>query len=745
MYALDFSRMFPPDLAQDHLPGGVFYQLFRPEFVRKYYKPLCSDSWTSFMARSESAESIRDIKEAHGKLMEITADFGKQLAASERPQVNLEEASVKLVNLMHMNGINMRYLGQVWLACEESPYWRLVVLLEMIVRRLKRKLSRRLRTAVLSQTSGVSACVATALKFLNVVFGESDQSTDFWQMKIRTSVLEYFFHGHHGEYESGDGVGAATISWKASVVNSEHGRVLSGDVRAQLLSLLCVKTGLRLGELTRDALKNNPLVMRVEMPFDDADLEDLGVSVTYLPIASFSGAKLKRLTAMQCSRRGKAYELNLQASRLYMQALRMNPADPQLLRNCAETEALLGNNAKADEFFRLAMSVDPKDEGTAFKYAIFYDSSLQLGLAEKWYLRALDCFQKPSHRVPVMMATYADFLLTERRNVPLAQSLYELVLAKHPTHVQTAHNLAVLLFETDKERSKALFKIALDNAEDDSRVALISRSCASFHMAIDDVAAGMRFYQRYKELKHLVSDHPPSLYHATRSIFGPEMNEIREIIGSQNQFKVRHLFWDELDEDESGRNSGRGLQSSSSPSASSTAKLLHRLQRSVQRLFQRLQVPCSSEISYISVPGEQIPVWVFDEMDREAFVDEYCGIDAAIGVVVGYQDGDGYRCFEEELAGTIVASSVPLEETTGWSSIFRVKGFAKTLHELQSHRAMLNVRRRAYLRLWSGVESRFEEEDEEDESAHGNMGGSGGKGMALRRSMPARTQKKNAF
>lgn len=53
--------------------------------------------------------------------------------------------------------------------------------------------------------------------------------------------------------------------------------------------------------------------------------------------------------------------------------------------------------------------------------------------------------------------------------------------------VQTAHNLAVLLFETNIPRAKQLFRTALDHAEDDSRLALISRSCASFYLAIQEV------------------------------------------------------------------------------------------------------------------------------------------------------------------------------------------------------------------------------------------------------------------
>jgi hypothetical protein len=408
----------------------------------------------------------------------------------------------------------------------------------------------------------------------------------------------------------------------------------------------------------------------------------------------------------------------MQASRLYMQALRMNPADAQLLRNCAEVEAALGNNVRADEFFRLAMAVDPSDEGTAFKYAIFFDNSLQLHMAETWYLKALMALKKPSHRLPVFLTTYADFLLTERRNVVLAQSVYEMVLEKHPNHVQAAHNLAVLLFETNVTRSKALFKIALDNAEDDSRLALISRSCASFYLAIQEMQQGMHFYQRYKELRGLVSDHPPSLYHATRSIFGPEMNEIREILGPANQFKVRHLFWDEMDEEDSSRTGRR------------TALLKTRLQRNVMRLFQRLQVPCSSEISYITVAGTQTPSWEFEQLDRFAWAAENAGQEAQIGIVLGYQDGDGFQWFEEELQGVIVAQTACEESHGGWDSFFRVKGFGKTLQELDQHRAMLNVRRRAYLRMWTAVADSFDEHDEE------TAGEWSGSGPALRRSAP---------
>lgn len=694
IYALDFSRMFPPDIPSDDFPGGVFYQLLRPEFVRNYPKQLCSDSYTSFIDTQESGAAIREIKEAHAFLMNIVAQFGAGLE-SERPQTDLLSASEKVVNLMHMKGINCRYLGKVW-KHTTSPYWRLVLKVEMACRCLKKRLNKRLRKAVLQRVGrGVSACIAAALTFLNVVFGDSAASSAFWEKKILPDVVSYFFHRYPE-----DAPGLAT-TFKDELFAPDQSRLLMGDVRCQMLLLLCQKTGLRLGSLTRETLRTNPKMIRVESPFDDADLHELGVSVTYLPVASFSGAKLKRIMAMETDRRGKAYELNMQASKLYMQALRMNPADPQLLRNCAEVEAALGNYLRADEFFRSAMLVDPSDEGTAFKYAIFCDHSMQLNLAETWYLKALRTLKKNSHRVAVMMTTYADFLLTERRNVDLARRLYELVLAKNPTHVQTAHNLAVLLYDSDIFRAKELFKVALDNAEDDSRVALICRSSASFYFSIREIPTGLFFYQKYKDLKHLISEHPPSLYHATRSIYGPEMDEIREILGPANQFKVRHVFWDEIDDEET------------EPESESKPK--DRLKRSVKRLFDRLQVPCSSEISYICVANKMTAAWEFDALgrDRIKWAETWKGQPAQIGIVLGFQDGNGFQCFEETLEGTIVPCK-EAEDFTGWDPFFKVKGFKKTLAELNQHIALLNVRRRAYLRMWTTVSEAFETAEDLD-------------------------------
>jgi hypothetical protein len=46
LYALDFSRLFPPEaVSKGHGPNSYLYCLLRPEFVLSYPKPLCSDAY----------------------------------------------------------------------------------------------------------------------------------------------------------------------------------------------------------------------------------------------------------------------------------------------------------------------------------------------------------------------------------------------------------------------------------------------------------------------------------------------------------------------------------------------------------------------------------------------------------------------------------------------------------------------------------------------------------------------------
>ena len=48
LYVLDFQRLMPPEWPTDKGSSQHLFKLLRPEFVRKYSKPLSSDAGTSF-------------------------------------------------------------------------------------------------------------------------------------------------------------------------------------------------------------------------------------------------------------------------------------------------------------------------------------------------------------------------------------------------------------------------------------------------------------------------------------------------------------------------------------------------------------------------------------------------------------------------------------------------------------------------------------------------------------------------
>jgi hypothetical protein len=49
-YLLDMSRIFPPCAPNLKFKHSHLYQLFRPEFVKNYRTPLCSDGFSGFLS-----------------------------------------------------------------------------------------------------------------------------------------------------------------------------------------------------------------------------------------------------------------------------------------------------------------------------------------------------------------------------------------------------------------------------------------------------------------------------------------------------------------------------------------------------------------------------------------------------------------------------------------------------------------------------------------------------------------------
>lgn len=72
-YILDTARVMPPEYPSSKVPRSIFYYNLRPEFVTKFYKPLCADGLSGFLKWDPNRNQLNDdIKEATDYLLKVT-------------------------------------------------------------------------------------------------------------------------------------------------------------------------------------------------------------------------------------------------------------------------------------------------------------------------------------------------------------------------------------------------------------------------------------------------------------------------------------------------------------------------------------------------------------------------------------------------------------------------------------------------------------------------------------------------
>jgi hypothetical protein len=110
-YLLDFSRSFPCAFKSNPSSTDrfwMYYHLFRAEFLVKWNKPLCADSFSPFMSRQDEDDLTKqDVIQATRHLQTSTV---KTVAHT----LTVSEMRFETVGrLFHRSGLNMRYLGLV--------------------------------------------------------------------------------------------------------------------------------------------------------------------------------------------------------------------------------------------------------------------------------------------------------------------------------------------------------------------------------------------------------------------------------------------------------------------------------------------------------------------------------------------------------------------------------------------------------------------------------------------------------
>ena len=184
-YVVDLHRLLPPEAPTRKNSTEFLYRLLRPEFVRSYPKPLSSDAFSKFetVDATEHNEELRAATELL-KTRHIPK-LGRYLDSLEGPNAD----NLRLPELLHRRGINLRHLGLVR-ASTSSAKIRKALLLEMVARSLKNDLNGILRKAtVTNRLPSNGPYKAAIVNFLNLVLSDSPV---FWTTHIKQLLEEYY-------------------------------------------------------------------------------------------------------------------------------------------------------------------------------------------------------------------------------------------------------------------------------------------------------------------------------------------------------------------------------------------------------------------------------------------------------------------------------------------------------------------------------------------------------------------------
>lgn len=185
-YVIDLARLFPPETpesfarplvsgetnettvpAEGAISRSFLYRLLRPELVRRNKVPLSSDAFTLF-GKDGHEEHDREAREATQWLRDsIIPEFSAKLLASTLPgsprrQMAAEATVEWLLDNIHRNGINFRYLAAIRKECVgKDSFWARLILTEIIARTLKSRLRASMRDVSSSSDLSCSKLVAS--------------------------------------------------------------------------------------------------------------------------------------------------------------------------------------------------------------------------------------------------------------------------------------------------------------------------------------------------------------------------------------------------------------------------------------------------------------------------------------------------------------------------------------------------------------------------------------------------------
>ncbi|KAL6059841.1 Clu domain-containing protein [Balamuthia mandrillaris] len=404
-YLLDFSRVFPPEFPKPGVQMAHLFRLLRPEFVREWPKPLCSDAFSGFIKHFDMEQHNEEIKAATRHLISVVipsyADILSIMIKEARQKTDgLENFS--LTEALHSKGINIRYLGMLRRYMTDIDC-KTLLLVEMCARIVKTNLRLRLRERMRELKLPLEEPYhRLVIDYLNLIIGHSDHSEEYWTKNLKISLMRKFELALTPE-EAAENFPLKSILDSFSDASMDGKLLLFNRVQK-----LC---GLKFSRrvIKEFSTNKNFWSTRGEQPLDYTDMEEMGLRVKHMNIISHAQGMSLYLKGnmLFASNPINAERFFKRATEKFEEVLSVEPNNSDVLCYCAEMamrfmEGSLNNLAdihfsfenemaqRANSYYLRAITANPMDSFCCFQYAQFLDKCSKIDEAEEFYLRSLE-------------------------------------------------------------------------------------------------------------------------------------------------------------------------------------------------------------------------------------------------------------------------------------------------------------------------------------------------------------------
>ena len=399
-YLVDFSRLFPSDYPQRIInnnfdpPHCYLFQLLRPEIVKNYLTPLCSDSISNFVENEKEKNLFHEQIEKINQIIKgMRIPKLAEILSRKNP---IYYKPIHFIQSIHRSGINVRYIGLIrhHLIGIRSGYsndWADMILIEMIARIAKWNLKLQLQKTSEENSFQLPIDIPykeCIVKFMNGMFGDAENSIEKWlQIERQIDSKFYVKFGHQNNISLRDYIFQSSSHYE------------------KLFDRFCA---MNLIEFST-SLKENLLYFRPNSPFDLIHLNDLIPQVKQLHLINYcEGIHLKLKAKIDQNNRKYLHELSLEC---FERSLECNPSSVDSLLYCAKLNRDLGRKERAKIYFELAMNIKQTDPIPILQFARFYVKEGNFQEAERYFLISL---QVEPNFVPSLLH-YANFLVINQR------------------------------------------------------------------------------------------------------------------------------------------------------------------------------------------------------------------------------------------------------------------------------------------------------------------------------------------